>query len=47
MAILRELHCQQMQGHLFARPAPILPASKLELARLRALFVAPLIKVHA
>ncbi|MCJ2048400.1 EAL domain-containing protein [Methylobacterium sp. J-070] len=39
LAILRELHCEQMQGYLFARPAAVLGVSELELARLRALFV--------
>ncbi|SFM72487.1 bifunctional diguanylate cyclase/phosphodiesterase [Methylobacterium pseudosasicola] len=47
LAILRELHCEQMQGYLFARPAPTLPASELELARLRALFAVPPIKALA
>ena len=47
LAILRELHCEQMQGYLFARPVPTLPASELELARLRALFATPPIKALA
>ncbi|MCJ2020462.1 EAL domain-containing protein [Methylobacterium sp. E-065] len=38
LAILRQLGCDQMQGYLFAKPAPKLPASELEQARLRALF---------
>ena len=41
LAILRELHCEQMQGYLFARPAPMLGVSELELAQLRALFAEP------
>ncbi|PXW63014.1 EAL domain-containing protein [Methylobacterium sp. B4] len=38
LAVLRELGCDQMQGYLFARPAPVTGASDGERARLRALF---------
>ncbi|UIY43520.1 bifunctional diguanylate cyclase/phosphodiesterase [Methylobacterium radiotolerans] len=47
LAILRELDCEQMQGYLFARPAPMLGVSELELARLRALFSTPAMKALA
>ena len=42
LAVLRELGCDQMQGYLFARPAPMTAASEGERARLRALFGAGL-----
>ncbi|MFF8801153.1 MULTISPECIES: EAL domain-containing protein [unclassified Methylobacterium] len=38
LAVLRELGCDQMQGYLFARPAPVTGTSDRERARLRALF---------
>ncbi|QGY03564.1 EAL domain-containing protein [Methylobacterium mesophilicum SR1.6/6] len=47
LVILRELHCEQMQGYLFARPAATLGVSELELARLRALFAEPLLRALA
>ena len=47
LAILRELHCEQMQGYLFARPMATLGVSELELARLRALFAEPQSRAQA
>ncbi|MCJ2110539.1 EAL domain-containing protein [Methylobacterium sp. E-025] len=47
LSILRELHCEQMQGYLFARPGPTLAVSEMDQARLRALFTLPLMRVSA
>ena len=40
LAILRKLGCDQMQGYLFARPAPLTAISEFEEARLQAMFTA-------
>ncbi|MCJ2135546.1 EAL domain-containing protein [Methylobacterium sp. J-026] len=47
LAILRELHCEQMQGYLFARPMATLGVSELDRARLRALFAEPSMRAMA
>jgi EAL domain-containing protein (putative c-di-GMP-specific phosphodiesterase class I) len=47
LAILRELGCDQVQGYLFAKPAPIILASDLEQARLRAMFHDPVKRAYA
>jgi len=47
LAILRELGCDQVQGYLFAKPVPIILASDLEQARLRAMFHDPVKRAYA
>jgi diguanylate cyclase (GGDEF)-like protein len=43
LAILKGLGCDQMQGYLFGRPAPIIAVTDFEQARLRAMFQDPAI----
>lgn len=47
LAILRGLGCNQMQGYLFGRPAPVPMASEEDQLHIRSMFDAPLIRAVA
>jgi EAL domain-containing protein (putative c-di-GMP-specific phosphodiesterase class I) len=47
LAILRGLDCNQMQGYLFGRPAPVAMVSQKDQLHTRSLFDAPLIRAIA